>query len=121
VAIGVLAYFLPGVSYQANLSTLAWAAMILAVFNALLKPVLKLILMPINFLTLGLAGWAINVLILYLTTLVVPGFSVGGYSLGPFTWGGWFIPLVTFSATTGLIVAAFCLNLLTRLIGWSVD
>lgn len=76
VSILILSWFFPGVSV-ANTVTLILAGIVLAVLNATLRRFLNIILLPVNLLTLGLFGWVINALVLYITTLLVPGFSIG--------------------------------------------
>ena len=59
-------------------STLIFAALVLGVLNAWLKPILILITLPISFLTLGLFVLVINTFLLKLTDLLIPGFVVEG-------------------------------------------
>lgn len=78
----VVAFLLPGVqviSFVAALTT----AMILGILNALFKPFLILLTLPINFLTLGLFTLIINAVLIMIVDLLVPGFMVVnfGYAL----------------------------------------
>lgn len=62
-----------------SLTALVIAAFVLGMFNAFLRPVLLLLTLPINLLTLGLFTFIINGTVLKLTGLVVPGFDVNGF------------------------------------------
>lgn len=53
-----------------------WGAVILAVVNTLVKPILFVITLPLTILTLGLFLLVINALMLKLTAWIVPGVSV---------------------------------------------
>ena len=55
------------------------AAMVLGVLNAILRPVLFLLTLPINILTLGLFTLVLNGFMLELTDTVVSGFYVEGF------------------------------------------
>ncbi|KDR96050.1 putative membrane protein [Peptoclostridium litorale DSM 5388] len=55
------------------------AAVILGIVNLFLKPVVLLLTLPINLLTLGLFTLAINGFMLYITAALVPGFEVRGF------------------------------------------
>ena len=55
------------------------AALFLGVFNALIRPVLLLLTLPINVLSLGLFTLVINGLMLWLTGKLLAGFSVEGF------------------------------------------
>ena len=58
---------------------LFFAAVVLGIFNAILRPLMLVITFPINLLTLGLFTFIINGAMLKLTADVVRGFSVEGF------------------------------------------
>ena len=76
-ALILTAYLVPGFGVS-NFATALLAAIVLGVINTFVKPILTIITLPINFLTLGLFTFVINAVVLYLTTLVVPGFMIDG-------------------------------------------
>ncbi len=55
------------------------AGLVLALINAVVRPVLKLITLPLTLLTLGLFLFVLNAFCLWLTSAVVPGFDVNGF------------------------------------------
>jgi putative membrane protein len=55
------------------------AALFLGIFNALIRPVLLIMTLPINLLTLGLFTLVINGLMLWLTAWLLDGFEVHGF------------------------------------------
>ena len=78
LAIIIAAYILPGVAVSGFLAALA-AAVVLGLANAFLKPVLLVLTLPVNIMTLGLFTIVINVFLIWLTDQIVPGFSVAGF------------------------------------------
>jgi putative membrane protein len=78
LALWVTAYVLPGVSV-ASTQALAIAAIVLGLVNALIRPVLTILTLPITILTLGLFYLVINGLTFLLASKLVPGFHVGGF------------------------------------------
>jgi putative membrane protein len=58
---------------------LIWAAIVLGLVNLTVRPLVKLLTLPLNVLTLGLFGWVIAALMLWLTSALVPGFVVTGF------------------------------------------
>ncbi|MDP3953488.1 MAG: phage holin family protein [bacterium] len=72
------AYLLPGVTVDGFLAALV-AALVLGLVNAILKPILVLLTLPINILTLGLFTLVINATLVMLTAYIVPGFAVAGF------------------------------------------
>ncbi|HSX40236.1 MAG TPA: phage holin family protein [Candidatus Saccharimonadales bacterium] len=78
VVIMVSAYLLPGVHVSSFLAALV-TAVVLGIINAIIKPVLLLLTLPINIVTLGLFTFVINALLILLTSSIVPGFKVDGF------------------------------------------
>jgi putative membrane protein len=56
-----------------------FAAAVLGILNALFRPLLIVITLPINILTLGLFTFVINAVLLKMVSGVVPGFYVHGF------------------------------------------
>lgn len=75
LAIFVLAWLLPTVSYL-DWVTLLLAALVLTLLNSIVKPVLSLLFLPINIVTLGLFSVILNIALLWLATYLVPGFQI---------------------------------------------
>ena len=78
VAIIVASYLLEGIHISGFFSAL-FAAAALGILNALFRPILILLTLPINILTLGLFTFIINALMLKLASGVIPGFEVYGF------------------------------------------
>ncbi len=78
LAIIVTAYVLPGVRVESFLTALV-TAVVLGIINSVLKPILLLLTLPINVLTLGLLTFVINALLVLLAANLVPGFHVDGF------------------------------------------
>ncbi len=77
-AITVAAYLLEGIHVDGFLSALMTAA-ILGILNTFFKPILVLLTLPINILTLGLFTFVINALMLKMASGVVSGFRVESF------------------------------------------
>lgn len=77
-ALVVSAFLIPGVHVGGFLSALA-AAVVLGFLNTFIKPLLLLLTLPINILTLGLFTIVINAALILLASVVVPGFRVDGF------------------------------------------
>ncbi len=76
---------LPGVNIASFPSALI-AGVAIGLVNAFVKPILSLLTLPINFLTLGLFSLVVNGICFSLAAAVTPGFSVHGilsFVLGP--------------------------------------
>ena len=78
LAIGITAYLLPGVRVSGFFAALV-TALVLGLVNTFIRPLLLLLTLPLNILTLGLFTLVINALLILLVAAVVPGFSVRGF------------------------------------------
>ena len=99
LALYITALLLPGIQLRGVVATLI-AAAILGIVNAIIRPLLVLLTLPLNIVTLGLFTFVINALMLLLTSALVPGFTIRGF--------GW--------ALVGAIVLSVISFLLTHLI-----
>jgi putative membrane protein len=83
VALAAVAYLMPSVSIDSAGAALA-AALVLGLVNALVRPVLVLLTLPVTVLTLGLFIFVINGLLFWAVGSFVAGFHVAGFWSGVF-------------------------------------
>ena len=78
LAVILVSYIVPGVHVDGFLTALI-TAFVIGLINAIIRPVLLLLSLPINVLTLGLFTLVINALMFWLASALVPGFQVAGF------------------------------------------
>jgi len=84
LAINVFALFIvtklvPGFML-ADLTSAVVAAVVIGVVNTFIRPILQLIALPVSVLTFGITAFLINVGLLYVTSMVVPGFEIANFT-----------------------------------------
>ena len=67
----------PGVSI-ANFPAAIVAAIVIGLVNAFIRPVLQVLSLPLTFITLGLFSFILNGILLWLASIIVPGFTMSG-------------------------------------------
>jgi len=77
VALVAVAYLLPGIEVS-NFVTALIAALVLGLVNAVIRPILILLTLPVTLLTLGLFIFVINGLMFWLVGSFITGFVVSG-------------------------------------------
>lgn len=77
-AVVVTAYVLPGVHVESFFVALV-AAVVIALINTFIRPILLFITLPLNIITLGFLTFVINALLVMFASLVVPGFEVENF------------------------------------------
>ena len=78
VAAIIAAYILPGVQIDTFITALI-LAVVLALLNAVVRPILVILTIPVTILTLGLFLLVINALIILLADYLIAGFNVDGF------------------------------------------
>jgi putative membrane protein len=79
IAILIISYLFPRVIRVEGFWAALVAAFVLGIINAILRPVLVFLTLPVTILTLGLFLLVINGLLLLLVAALVPGFQVNGF------------------------------------------
>jgi putative membrane protein len=78
LAVFITAQFLPGVSVDSFITALL-TAVVLGLINMFIKPIINILTLPINLLTLGLFSFVVNALMILLVSHFVTGFHVNGF------------------------------------------
>ncbi|MFA5966975.1 MAG: phage holin family protein [Patescibacteria group bacterium] len=78
LAIIITTYLLPGVNLTGFAAALV-TALVLGLINTVIRPILILLTLPINIITLGLFTFVINAALILLAAAIVPGFIVQGF------------------------------------------
>lgn len=80
VAVGLTALVLPGIHIQPfSWVTLLLLGLVIGVIDAIVRPVVSFLSLPLTILTLGLFQLVLNALLLYLASLVVPAFKIDNF------------------------------------------
>ena len=117
-ALWLTSLVIAGFTYNGGGQTLALAAVIFGVLNLLVRPLVKLFLLPINLLTLGLLGWLVNVLMLYLLTLLVPQIKIEAFDFPGFAYKGFIIPALKVSQFYCAVLASFLISFISGFLHW---
>lgn len=109
-----------GLVFTEDLKTLVIAGAVLTAITIFAKPVINLLLLPLNLVTFGLFRWVSSAIALYLVELVVLQFEVNGFHFAGFANKWVEIPVLNFSGWLEYIAFAFILSIITSVIHWVV-
>ena len=76
-----LPYFIPGIIVTTTTTALI-AAAIIGLINTFIKPILKIVTLPLNLITLGLFGFLLNAVLFWVASTFVTGFEITTYTGG---------------------------------------
>jgi putative membrane protein len=85
LALAIVSLFYKGLTY-ANLTAIILGALVLTLAQLTIKPILTLLTLPINILTLGLFSLIINGLIIWLMASIVPGIYLKSFGAAIIAW-----------------------------------
>lgn len=110
----------PGFTILHDARTLITASIIWLLLNKIVKPIIKLLLLPINLITLNLFSWAVSLITLFLLPLIVGGIKITPYDFPGLYYQGFTIPTFHLNLFMSFIVASSFLNIFHNAIIWVI-
>ena len=95
-----------------------YSSFILTVLLIIIKPVLNLIMLPLNISTLNLSSWILNILIFYLWTYLVPNVSINAWKFQGAELGIISLSPMDFSYFATLIIVSVLFIILIQSANW---
>ena len=87
-SIFLISQLISGMRVYGGLLTYIIAGLVLTLLMKLLKPILNLLALPLNIITLGLFSFVINVIIFYVLTVLVVGITISAFILPDLSFAG---------------------------------
>ena len=107
-----------GITYKNGLETFMLTAIALSLVNHLIRPFLNILLLPINLMTLGLFRFVANVILLYVVTILVPGFVISHFSFSGIDARSIVIPAIYLTGFMAFVFISFLLSFITSFLYW---
>lgn len=104
----------PALVIDGGWQVLLFAGLILSLLMLLVAPLLRILFIPINLLTFGLLSWFINVIVIYLLTIFVPGVQVVAWTFPGATMAGFVVPPIAFSSFIAFILVSLSISMLVN-------
>lgn len=118
VSLFITTKLITGLTYTGGVKSLLIGALAFMLINLLLVPLLKILFLPLNLLTLGLFAWLTNVLALYALTTIVSDFALIPYNFPGLTYGGVTIPAMPLTTFWVAVLASFSIGVITHFLEW---
>ena len=112
--------FTTGLVFEKGLTTILLAGVGLTVASLLARPVINLLLLPINLITFNLFKWVSSAIALYLVTLVIPGFKITHFYFAGMVSSLFTIPPFSLGGILSYAAFAFIISFITSSIYWVV-
>lgn len=118
IALWATTQILLGLTYTGGFKTLFLGALAFAAINILLIPVLKILLLPLNLMTIGLFSWISNVLALFALVNLVPQFKLVPFYFPGARFDGFIVPGINLPVLWVAIIASFIIGVITHFLQW---
>jgi len=118
IALYLVVAYIPGVLFEAGWEMLIGAGVLLALLFIFIRPLLKIILLPINILTLGLASSLINVLIFYMLDRFIEPLSIKAWTFPGFEYQGLIIPKLNMSIFWTYVLVSAIISFVVNVANW---
>lgn len=118
VCLYLISQAVSGMVFAEGLYTLALAGFVLMLATMIVKPIINVLLLPINLITFGLFKWVTYAITLYLVTLVVPGFHINQFIFNGFSSYWFSIPMLSLSGILAFIAFSFVISTISSILNW---
>lgn len=109
-----------GIVFEKGFETLFIAGLGFMGASLLAKPVINILLLPLNLVTFGFFRWVSAAIVLYLVTLIVPGFKLLRFHFEGLSSKWLDIPALNFNGILAYVAFAFLISFITSFIFWLV-
>ncbi|MDP2720934.1 MAG: phage holin family protein [bacterium] len=113
----IVCSFYPGFSFN-NVNTLLLAALFFSIFYLVVRPILKILSLPLNLITFGIFGLLANAIIFYLVDTFIPGFEIRSFY---YEGGGLLslsLPSLYLNMFFSTVIGSLLTSLLTSIFFW---
>jgi len=109
-----------GVNVAGGLSAYLMGGIILSLLFIIIKPILSIVTLPLRIITLGLFSFLINVIIVYVLTIVAPNVSVSSFVFEGFSFIGFVIPRLAFNTFFAFIIVSLFITIIVDFFKWLI-
>jgi len=118
VTIYLLSLVVSGIVLERGLTSVLLAGIALTLISLIIKPVINLLLLPLNLITFGLFRWVGYAVTLYIVTLVVPSFKLTGFMFAGYSSYWIAIPAISLTGIVAFIVYSLIISLTSSILDW---
>lgn len=118
VALYLVSLVFTGLFFEKGAETIVLTGVALGLTSLIIKPIINLLILPLNLITFGLFRWVGYAVALYIVTLIVPGFRVLDFIFGGYASYWINIPAISLHGVVALIVFSFIISTTSSILDW---
>lgn len=120
LSLAVLNQVVPGVTILGGFKTYIISGLILSLLLLIIKPILNILSLPLNMITLGLFSFFTNSIILYLLTVFVTDITVSKFTFNGYEFAGFIVPVMDFNTLWAFVLTAAILSIIIGFFDWLI-
>lgn len=120
VSIFLVSSVASGLVFEKGIETLLLTGLGLTIASLIAKPIINILMLPLNLITFGLFRWVSAVVVLYLVTLIVPGFKIVNFYFGGYS-SIWFdLPIIALTGFMAFLAFSLLQSIFSSFIYWLI-
>lgn len=119
-ALFILSQIFSGVKITGGISTFLLGGAVLSIMFIVVKPILNIIALPLNILTLGLFSFVSNIIILFLLTQFVTNIKITAFTIHGVSYSGFIIPRTDLNQIMAFVVSGLALSGIITVLTWLI-
>jgi len=120
LALFLVGFIDAGLIVKGGFPTYIFGGLALCLLFMILKPILNILSLPLNLVTLGLFSFLTNTIILYLATVFVPQIRITAFNFPGANFSGFIVPSLSFNSFFAFVVTAGLLAIVSGIITWLI-
>lgn len=109
---------IPGFSIGSSYEAIGLATLALALINVFIKPIVKILFLPLNLITLNLFSIVINIGVVFALTKLVSTVTISAWQFAGVKAYGYVIPAMQFTVIYTYVVVAVILTFIVSFLNW---
>lgn len=112
--------YFQGLIFDNGIKTFLITAFSLSIASIVVKPIVNILLLPLNLITFGLFKWLSSAVVLYLITLIIKDFHIEKFAFTGFVSNWIDLPSFSFEGWLAIIVFSFIISISASILSWIV-
>jgi len=101
--------------------TVCMFALLMSICDVAIRPVIKFLTIPLNFMTFGLFNFLLSCLFMYFFDVIIAGFQITNGYIGPIKNELLQSPLISVTKIGIIVFSSFIISLLNNIVSWTQD
>lgn len=120
LALYLISRIFTGMVFDNGYQTLLLTGAVLMIFTIVVKPIINILILPINLVTFGFFKWVTSVIAIYIVALIVPGFHIVSFAFAGFSSKWIDLPSFSFGGFLAYLAFSFAISIFSSIVIWLV-